>query len=153
MDDTLKKQIAILLIMLLALLSFVLAMILLFQKPYRTTLVGTYFSADINYGSDDPPLGCSISFRSDGYYAKYSSNTLYETGTFEAEDAKGGVFLLSVDDSEVQHHVLVLRDGLLCFPKGDDLEFYRLVSEIPAIGRGANASWDFDENGFPSNIP
>jgi hypothetical protein len=150
MDEAMKKIIAMSLAMLFAFISLILALILFFQKPYRTTLEGTYRSVE-GYGSDDPMLGYSLIFRRDGYYAKFTSTTLYETGTFELMNPEGR-FRLTADGSGTVRHVWAMKDGQLCFPEGDDLEFYTQVSDFPATVCGPDATWEYNEEGKLVNI-
>lgn len=145
-----KKQFhkaAMLLVAAFALLNVVLALLLLSQKTYRSTVIGTYQAIPLE------PSGQQVylTFCKDGTYFHYTGKTLYESGIFGETD-KAGVFQLTRGDQKETRQVLALEDGMLCFPESGDLQFYQLITECPTFVRDENASWDYDDSQHPVNF-
>lgn len=140
-------EVATLLVVVFALLNAVLALLLLSQKTYRSTVVGTYQT--ILLESSGQPI--YLTFCKDGTYFHYTGKTLYESGAFGETD-RAGVFQLTPEGQKESRQVVALEDGTLCFPENGDLRFYQLVAEIPTFVRDGDASRDYDNSQHPVDL-
>ena len=108
----------------LAFALFLAVMLLVFPKEYRTYyLEGTYES--------NTHL-VRLTFLDEGRYCLYTTEELYESGTY-AETERPGIFRLSPYGPAEEREVLVFQDGRLYWAEGNMLHTYELISNSSVI--------------------